>query len=291
MKAASKSMREVGAPAFLPGTKIFSQWEYVDKKLADRWLAMNNRNRDLIPALWSRYLEEMSLGQWFVTHQGVAFDEEGFRVDGNHRLKAISEGAPAQWLLVTRGLSKEAVEAIDRGKMRSMAHALQVMGLALSDTRDVAMARAMYSGPLYGVGYKRPTEVSLRKFIERHAEAMLFVRSLPGFKSLRSPVHGVLARAYYHVPTAELTRFVRAMTDDLDVAEARPGDRTARALAAASDKNRHGGSLRSLPLYRRAQNALRKYLDGVDVQRLDELDQDLFPLPEGKEPPDGQAAG
>jgi hypothetical protein len=81
------------------------------------------------------------------------------------------------------------------------------------------------------------------------------------------------------------------MTDDLDVAEARPGDRTARALAAASDKNRHGGSLRSLPLYRRAQNALRKYLDGVDVQRLDELDQDLFPLPEGKEPPDGQAAG
>ncbi len=263
-----------------PGGKETVTWEFIDKAKADEYLANDGQNRDLMATLWAKYASDMNLDQWYVTHQGRAFDEAGNRVDGRHRLMAISETGKGQWMQVTRGLSKAAVEALDRGRNRSLAHALQIMGFDLANNRAVAMARAMHVGIGYPRGTTRPTEVTIRKFMEAHREALTFVQALPTYSHMRAGLTGLLARAYRHVAPADLTRFVRAMQDDVPVEETRPGDRSARALGLMMERTRQMGGTTSVIIYRKSQNALRQYLDSVDVKNLKEAYEDLFPLPE-----------
>ena len=55
-----------------------------------------------------------------------------------------------------------------------------------------------------------------------------------------------------------------------------PLQQLAMALERASKLAAHGGSI---GLYRKAQNCLRNYLDGIDMKQVKESYEDLFPLP------------
>lgn len=269
------------ATTSIPGTAIVTTWELIDADLAASYLAENGANRKLMLTLAARYAKDMQTAQWFATHQGVCFDQEGKLIDGQHRLEAIRLAGEPQWLLVTRGLPAQSVEAIDRGKARSIAHSLQILGYEHSDHKTVAMVRAMYCGPVHVSTEDRPTDITLRKFIDAHIEAVTIVSLIPGRHRLPAPVTGALCRATYHAKPADLGRFVLAYRDEIGAEHTRKGDLTARQLAKAAESksvNNSGGQRTGL--YRKAQNAIRAYLDGIDLQKLYECADDLFPLPD-----------
>ncbi len=71
----------------------------------------------------------MRKGHWAVTHQGIAFDTNGNLIDGQHRLEAIRISGVSVKIMVTtgvpevassNGLSVFSMDAVDRGKLRSV---------------------------------------------------------------------------------------------------------------------------------------------------------------------------
>lgn len=109
----------------LPGTSVRTAWVHVTPRVAAAYLAMNHDNRHLSAAVVRRLSEEMKAGLWRHTHQGIAFDDSGALIDGQHRLTAILSADVAQWMLVTEGLPRKAQEAMDGGKKRSVGDFLE----------------------------------------------------------------------------------------------------------------------------------------------------------------------
>lgn len=58
-------------------------------------------------------------GDWLLTHQGIAFDENGRLIDGQHRLRAIVLSGTSVKMFVFQGLDPRGFMAIDVGVKRS----------------------------------------------------------------------------------------------------------------------------------------------------------------------------
>jgi hypothetical protein len=109
------------------------EWMEVGPNLAKAWLGKNPSNRRLRVSTVSAFAADMRSGNWLETHQGIAIDEDGNLVDGQHRLQAIVESGCTVRLLVTRGLPVavkgkriKTMDAVDRGAQRSLADQLGI---------------------------------------------------------------------------------------------------------------------------------------------------------------------
>jgi hypothetical protein len=181
---------------------------------------------------------------------------------------------------VTRGLSPAAIEVMNRGKMRTLAHALQVMGFQASDHRTVAIARSMMDGHKARSFQDKPTDIQTRKFIETHMEAIAFANRVCPRKIGTASVAAVIARAYYWHDPAALERFCLAMADKIPPGENGPADKTARRLKVVAGSMAGYGAAWRAGLFRKAQAALMAFLQGKVMDKLCEKDENLFPLPE-----------
>lgn len=103
----------------IPGTQIKTKWELVTPDTARRWLLANTENRNKRDKHVAKLAKDMKSGLYQTHHQGVAFDENGILIDGQHRLQAIIISKEAQWMLVTVGLPTEARQYIDGGAKRT----------------------------------------------------------------------------------------------------------------------------------------------------------------------------
>ena len=79
-----------------------------------------------MPPTVQKYVRLIQAGDFYLTHQGVAFDEEGRLHDGQHRLAAIVAANTLVSMLVTRGLSEAGALGLDDGRKRTDAHALSM---------------------------------------------------------------------------------------------------------------------------------------------------------------------
>lgn len=265
---------------------IVTVWEFIDKATAEKHLAHNlPNNRRFMPSVSAKYERDMMDGTWLATHEGVAFDEDEYLVDGQHRLSSIVASGKPQWMLVTRGLSKKAAEVINRGKMRNLAHALQVAGYEHTGYRLIAAARIMYHGTTNNnagglkTAESQVTDQMMKDFINKHLEALVFALGCIHTSVGSAIIVGVVARAYYHTDTEKLTRFALAMQDKIPLEDAKPGDRSARQLYTYLKSVKGGAVSARAVTYRKAQNALHAYLNDQPLSKLYENSEDLFPLP------------
>lgn len=76
--------------------------------IAREWLKHNTNNRPLRPSQVENLRLMFSRGEYTLTHQGIAFDEDGVVIDGQHRLGAIAQCPDSMTfpVLVTRGLQR-----------------------------------------------------------------------------------------------------------------------------------------------------------------------------------------
>lgn len=104
-----------------------SGYESITPPIARNWLSHNTANRNLRRTVVDGYKSLFDRGEYKITHQGIAFSQDGTLVDGQHRLTAISE-MPDEFkvtMLVTRELENDAFMAIDLGLKRTAADVLR----------------------------------------------------------------------------------------------------------------------------------------------------------------------
>lgn len=95
-------------------------------KILDKADKEKNRNISSIQVdLLARSIEN---GEWVLTHQGIAIDENGVLLDGQHRLWAIVASKRTVPIRVTYGVPRSTMAVVDRGRRRSIGGMLQVQG-------------------------------------------------------------------------------------------------------------------------------------------------------------------
>lgn len=100
------------------------------------------RQRPLYPSEVAKFKRLILSGQFKQTHQGVAFDTEGFLFDGQHRMHACIEADAAIEVQVTFNLDRELFDCLDRGRTRSLTDDL----ITSARTDDPHMARMICQG-------------------------------------------------------------------------------------------------------------------------------------------------
>jgi len=187
---------------------ITSETVSITPGLAAAWLADKAPNRRLRKRVVDRYANDMSQGRWRLTHQGIALDETGALIDGQHRLAAIVRSGVTVQMLVVRGVPRESQLDMDQHAKRGADDALSLAGFN-ADKTTVAIARSIYHSARH-----HKTDLSIEQlaaFITEHRAAIEFARPLVDRKVRgvsQSLVASAVARAFYHEDHERLTNFM-----------------------------------------------------------------------------------
>ena len=116
--------------------------ELITPEFAVEALKHNTNNRNITMPRVEAYVRDMTNGNWTVSYDPIAFDENGRLLNGQHRLTAVVRSNVAVWMYVVRNAERETV--FDRGFMRTTANSLLMRGTIpkeLSKAKLVSIAR------------------------------------------------------------------------------------------------------------------------------------------------------
>lgn len=259
---------------------------FVTPEIARQWLEKNHNNRPINKARVSLLREQIDNDTFALTHQGIAFygDFEEL-ADGQHRLVAIAEGDKCVELLVTWGLSKDTVHAIDRGRPRSITNVLNFMGLSLSQ-QQTAACRCLwldYHASRRETGWINQV-FDTHKFVEfcNHVlEAVTFAIPPKACRGLsHASVTAAIAAAWFTQSHVDLARFKELLHSGVGASER---ETAAVKLREYLLTNRVGnGNEARLELYLRCSTALRAFLEGRGLSKLYCRPDARFPIPDCK---------
>ena len=105
---------------------IEAKLEEITPDVAKAYLEHNKRNRKIKTKTVESYARDIMRGNFVTTHQGIAFNNEGELIDGQHRLLAIVAANKSVQMMVTRGLPNGTVSVLDRGVSRSIRDVIQM---------------------------------------------------------------------------------------------------------------------------------------------------------------------
>ena len=180
------------------------QVESIGPEVALKWLAANQSNRPISDDQVKRYAADMKRGDWKTTHQGLAFDQSGMLLDGQHRLRAIVRSGVTVPIVVFRDCDRATFDRLDTGKKRTVADALAIDGLDSART-VAAIARSLI---LFGFKESSITDCFVVEFArERKEELLEYVPLVPALTAagaaafafaatdngLRSTVHRLMS--------------------------------------------------------------------------------------------------
>lgn len=101
----------------------------ITPEMAKKMLEKNVVNRSMSERRIGSYAELMKNGDWSLTHQGVAFYEDGTLADGQQRLSGIIRAGVPVNMLVVQGLKKSQSIHIDTHRPRSKMDGIKIGGL------------------------------------------------------------------------------------------------------------------------------------------------------------------
>jgi hypothetical protein len=102
--------------------------EHITRVMAIEYLNTNKHNRTMAPGHVNDIVHILRNGDWHLTPDAIAFDEDGVLLNGQHRLEAIRITGITAECLVVRGMTAEAFMVIDRGMKRTAGQVLHVLG-------------------------------------------------------------------------------------------------------------------------------------------------------------------
>lgn len=139
----------------------------ITPSLAEEWIKKNVNN---IRAVDYRkvdvYAGMMTRKAWPMTHQGIAFDEFGQLIDGQHRLLAVIKSNITITCLVSFGVELEAVSVIDRGLKRSSA-------VVLGEEKRPAEIISFITRLLYSSQFGDDELIQIRDHIGRYCHDLI----------------------------------------------------------------------------------------------------------------------
>jgi hypothetical protein len=104
----------------------------ITPETAADWLENRNiGNRAKSNVAARRYARLIQAKRWKCTHQGIAFDRDGWLIDGQHRLMAIvATGIPVKLFIIPfiEGMDEKTFDVLDSGHKRQAAQLLDGVG-------------------------------------------------------------------------------------------------------------------------------------------------------------------
>lgn len=261
---------------------MHSQIMNVTPELARSWLELNTFNRKISRHTVDRYKADMISGAWTLNHQGIAFDDNGVLVDGQHRLAAISESGASIKMMVTWGASRV---GIDELRARSPADVIKFGGLSdWLDSKAVACAKQMAVLCVDKKGVSTISTSGLVEFSEKNKDAIMFSERL--FVSHKKGVssaaaRAVVATAYYHYPESDLKEFVSSLYSG--VVESPDRSAAVRCREQILDNGFSGGHGARRVMAHRMMRAIQAFCQRQPLKKLVTPSSAPFLLPEEKQ--------
>jgi hypothetical protein len=275
-----KSLHLSSEPQSIPGCNIYTCAVEVTPKMAADWLEkFNGNNRNLRQGKVKQHAADMASGRWLLTHQGLAFDEDGWIVSGQHRLHGLVVSGKTVKFVVFINCPKEERAVIDQTASRS---ARDVASLAYGDNVS-ALALAVCRTMKYGVKIRGNTQMTPQEtyaFLQEHRTAIDFVlklvtRKVVGITS--ASVLGPVCRAYYKMTREAIKDFMEVLIDGITT---RVEDRPVILLRnwLLENKDTLSNTSGRAKAYARTEAALLAYMEDESPVRLQEPREELFPI-------------
>lgn len=260
--------------------------------MAQAWLDKSAKNRRISERRVGLYAATMRRGDWLLTNQGIAIDEFGMLIDGQHRLRAICAADTPVTMLVIEATPNRSQLVLDQGLKRQPHEQVALREGWEVTPLHMAVAKVMVMG-VGGPGAQQARDVCadimlLDSFYIRHHKAIEFAvaQFAPRMRVkgvVIAPAIAPVARAWYKWDVNLLVRFCEVLATGM---ADRKGDSPAivlrewliagrdKALSARAGKDRNA-------IYKKAELALNAFLNGESIQRLGsmQLEKELFPIP------------
>lgn len=154
----------------------------------------NTNNRTLNKATVSSFARAISEGRWGLTHQGIAFYEDGTLADGQHRLAAIAQADIPVETLVTYDVSRDTTLMVDTGRSRNTADVIKISGQADWLTKKMLSVVSV----VFMVEKASAEEMVILG--EHIKESLLFMDQVfyKNIKGASAPLRAAIALAHYH---------------------------------------------------------------------------------------------
>jgi hypothetical protein len=250
----------------------------VTPQLAAEWLSSNTFNRTISTPLVKKYANDMAAGFWTLNHQGIAFDDSGTLVDGQHRLSAVVMSGVTIKIMVTYGSSRV---GIDELRVRHAADVIKFGGLSdWVQKKEIEVAKTMHVIWRGSSGHNAMSNSALVQFCEQHREAIMwncaqFRAHNRGISS--ALVRGVFAVAYYHYDKKTLENCIESLYSG--VIENVNHNAIIRARDMILGEKATGGADR-MSMAKRLSRAIDAYCNEKPLSRLMVPEKIAFDLPE-----------
>lgn len=193
----------------------------ITPKLAAEWLRTNQGNRKIRKMTVDAYARDMRAGKWKVTHQGIAFDERGHLLDGQHRLAAVILADTPVTMLVVRGVARENLQVVDAGVHRTAADNGKILYGLCNVNERYAAARGILMldhDDAHGTKYTRPEQ---DQAVAENEEGISFMISRsPHLRPVGS--FGAAFAYAYPVAKPQVHAFVDSLISFADIKEKSP---------------------------------------------------------------------
>ena len=110
------------------GKTITISLETITPEYAEKLLESNKTDRTLSESYVKQYQRDMLNGDWKLNGSTIVIDDEGRRIDGNHRLEACKRSGVPFETLVARDIPNEYKLTVDQGRPRTLADQLIMRG-------------------------------------------------------------------------------------------------------------------------------------------------------------------
>lgn len=140
-------------------------------KKAQELLDINfNNYRNINRGSVDKWAGAMLRGEWLTTHQGIAIDEDGILLDGQHRCSAVIQSGVSIRILLVTGIAREARDVVDTMQKRIPGDAVRNAGYEPWD-KLASLSRRIMTKEL-GLKYTSITTVQVREFVAGNFEAL-----------------------------------------------------------------------------------------------------------------------
>jgi hypothetical protein len=242
---------------------------------ADVLADQNTHNRKLRKSWVDKLTRDINAGAFITTHQGIAFDENGTLLDGQHRLAAIVQANRPVNMLVTEGIKARhrvngthisAFDAIDQGAKRGADEILRMCGHA-----NYARLAGVCRGVIICCSSPKNTAISpaqiqlVLSYIAESAEACM---AASPSTALYRPTAAVVATCVilHQVYPSQVEQFVQELVTIT-------GNKTSPSRALVSWVKRHPqmGGTNSFSTVRATAAALECHIKKISRQRIQPL--------------------
>lgn len=142
--SAKKALTAKANQTKIANSKVSFEIESIGKELATQYLATNfENNRKVRSSSVSKIVDDIKDGNFYLSWDCLAFNEEGQLVNGQHRLSAVIEADIPCLFYVLRNIEHSTVKHFDIGNKRSQADRISVHGTPMHP-KACAVIKAMF---------------------------------------------------------------------------------------------------------------------------------------------------